>query len=208
MNRVPPKGFTSITSCAKDGNSSCTPRATLKPLSWRYGAFGLQMDQHLGSKLTRTNKKTSQSLSHSLSSSHTLHQKVTRRSWYAGSLEHQAVDATVSQSINRGMQSSEMPPVSYHEDFNSIYLKTTTSSRNSNRNHHWTQMLTAEGKELDTRGLWARPPVLTPVPVQAFHSHAMKSTPELLKTVSKKSVKSSGIQVACTNNVCRAGDIR
>ena len=45
----------------------------------------------------------------------------------------------------------------------SIYL----SIRNKNLHTCWTPWSTQE-----TRGLWARPPVLTPVPVQAIHSRA------------------------------------
>ena len=41
------------------------------------------------------------------------------------------------------------------------------SIRNKNLHTCWTPWSTQE-----TRGLWARPPVQTPVPVQAFHSHA------------------------------------
>ena len=46
---------------------------------------------------------------------------------------------------------------------------TSTHSNIRNKNLHtcWTPWSTQE-----TRGLWARPPVLTPVPVQAFHSRA------------------------------------
>ena len=41
------------------------------------------------------------------------------------------------------------------------------SIRNKNLHTCWTPWSTQE-----TRGLWARPPVLTPVPVQAIHSRA------------------------------------
>ena len=44
---------------------------------------------------------------------------------------------------------------------------TYPSIRNKNLYTCWTPWSTQE-----TRGLWARPPVLTPVPVQAFHSRA------------------------------------
>ena len=44
---------------------------------------------------------------------------------------------------------------------------TTPSIHNKNLHTCWTPWSTQE-----TRGLWARPPVLTPVPVQAFHSRA------------------------------------
>ena len=44
---------------------------------------------------------------------------------------------------------------------------TYPSIRNKNLHTSWTPCSTQE-----TRGLWARPPVLTPVPVQAFHSRA------------------------------------
>ena len=44
---------------------------------------------------------------------------------------------------------------------------TYPSIRNKNLHTCWTPSSTQE-----TRGLWARPPVLTPVPVHAIHSHA------------------------------------
>ena len=44
---------------------------------------------------------------------------------------------------------------------------THPSIRNKNLHTCWTPSSTQE-----TRGLWARPPVLTPVPVQAIHSRA------------------------------------
>ena len=44
---------------------------------------------------------------------------------------------------------------------------TYPSIRNKNLHTCWTPWSTQE-----TRGLWARPPVLTPVPVQAIHSRA------------------------------------
>ena len=44
---------------------------------------------------------------------------------------------------------------------------TYPSIRNKNLHMCWTPWSTQE-----TRGLWTRPPVLTPVPVQAFHSRA------------------------------------
>ena len=54
--------------------------------------------------------------------------------------------------------------------------------------------LTAEWKDHDTCGLWARPPVLTPVPMQAYHSHAMKLTPELLKTGTRELPEARGFR--------------